>query len=219
MYVGASLPVLVLIVLVLLDLQRPPEVHAMLGRLLAASTNDTNNQDVHDRALLYYRLLTTRPAVGEVVFQDGSARQPCVSFAEERDQEHRDEVFREFGTLAILFDQPSHKFVQSQYRIKSSGPEFEVDRRRVHEEEVYSEDGESHAPRPIGTVNLLGDDDDDDGNGNVPASGTGGGLISLDLLDGDEPAPSAAGRAMTLREDFVLDSSSFQAQWGALPDA
>lgn len=39
---------------------RPPEVQGMLGRLLAAATNDVGNQDVHDRALLYYRLLTVR---------------------------------------------------------------------------------------------------------------------------------------------------------------
>lgn len=198
--------------------QRPPEMQAMLGRLLVAATNDVNNQDVHDRALLYYRLLTTQPSVGEVVFKDGTAKQPCVSFAEERDQEHRDEVFREFGTLAILFDQPSHMFVQSEYLIKSSGPEFEIDRPNGHQDDVFSDDGDSHGPQPVGAVNLLGDDDDDDGRHHAPASNSGGGLISFDLLGGDEPVSPPAGQAMTLREDFVLDSSTFQGQWGALPD-
>jgi hypothetical protein len=148
-----------------------------------------------------------------VVFQDTAAKQPCISFAEERDQEHRDEVFKEFGTLAILYNQPSHKFVQSEYLIKSTGPEYEIDRPNGHQDDEYSEDSESQAPRPIGAVNLLGDEDD----GSVPAS-TGGGLISFDLLGGNEPLPSA-GRAMTLREDFVVDSTTFQGQWGTLPDA
>jgi AP-4 complex subunit beta-1 len=38
--------------------KRPPEMVAMLGRLLVAAVNDAANQDVHDRALLYYRLLS-----------------------------------------------------------------------------------------------------------------------------------------------------------------
>ena len=37
-----------------------PQVQSMLGRLLAAATNDFTSQDLHDRALLYYRLLTVR---------------------------------------------------------------------------------------------------------------------------------------------------------------
>ena len=34
--------------------KRPPECRAMLGAVLAAGLNDAH-QDVHDRALLYYR--------------------------------------------------------------------------------------------------------------------------------------------------------------------
>lgn len=34
--------------------RRPPECQKLLGSVLAAASSDTN-QDVHDRALLYYR--------------------------------------------------------------------------------------------------------------------------------------------------------------------
>ena len=37
--------------------KRAPEVQRMQGRLLAKATEDVSNQDLHDRALLYYRLL------------------------------------------------------------------------------------------------------------------------------------------------------------------
>ena len=39
--------------------KRPPEMQKMLGRLLKSAINDLANQDVHDRALLYHRLLST----------------------------------------------------------------------------------------------------------------------------------------------------------------
>jgi hypothetical protein len=32
----------------------------MLGRLLSSAVNDFSSQDLHDRALLYYRLLSVR---------------------------------------------------------------------------------------------------------------------------------------------------------------
>ena len=39
--------------------KRPPEMQLMLGRLLKSAINDLAYQDVHDRALLYHRLLST----------------------------------------------------------------------------------------------------------------------------------------------------------------
>ena len=47
--------------------KRAPEMQAMLGRLLLAATNDTSNQDTHDRALFYYRLLATDVEVAQKV--------------------------------------------------------------------------------------------------------------------------------------------------------
>ncbi len=41
--------------------RRPPECQKLLGSVLAAASSDTN-QDVHDRALLYYRCSTMLPA-------------------------------------------------------------------------------------------------------------------------------------------------------------
>lgn len=40
-----------------LFLARPGELQHMLGRLLKAACNDTTDIDVHDRAMMYYRML------------------------------------------------------------------------------------------------------------------------------------------------------------------
>ena len=47
----------------------------MLGRLFVAATADTNNNDVHDRALFYYRLLMEDVnEVVEVTIDSGAAK-------------------------------------------------------------------------------------------------------------------------------------------------
>ena len=51
--------------------KRPPETQAMLGRLLQAALADASNVDVHDRALFYYRLLSTDVAKAEQVVMEG----------------------------------------------------------------------------------------------------------------------------------------------------
>ncbi|CAN0553821.1 unnamed protein product, partial [Ectocarpus sp. 12 AP-2014] len=47
--------------------KRPPEMQSMLGRLLARAVNDLSSQDLHDRALLYHRLLKHDPEVARRV--------------------------------------------------------------------------------------------------------------------------------------------------------
>ena len=54
--------------------KRPPEMYAMLGRLFACALNETNNQDLHDRALLYYRLLSSNVNTAEAVFKTSPSK-------------------------------------------------------------------------------------------------------------------------------------------------
>lgn len=104
--------------------KRPPEMQSMLGRLLAAATNDLTSQDVHDRALLYYRLLVAdveaakRVVLGEHEM-DVNRTTIVGTFAEERDMTSlRDKLFGEFNTLAVIYGKPSSQFVSPSYRIK-----------------------------------------------------------------------------------------------------
>jgi vesicle coat complex subunit len=108
-----------------LFLKRPPETQSMLGRLLAAATNDLTSQDVHDRALLYYRLLAAdvhaarRVVLGEEKEGEREELGRAVvlgAFAEERDMTSlREKLFGEFNTLAVVYGKPSAQFVSPRY--------------------------------------------------------------------------------------------------------
>lgn len=100
--------------------QRPPELQAMLGRLLAKAIGDSSNQDLHDRALLCYRLLSTNVRVAESVFSVGSA---CHiedgDFAEKKEIDLKRKIFAEFNTLAVTFNMPSSQFIGEKYQLVS----------------------------------------------------------------------------------------------------
>ncbi|EIE24641.1 Adaptor protein complex beta subunit, partial [Coccomyxa subellipsoidea C-169] len=87
--------------------KRPPECQRLLGTVLAAAMSDAN-QDVHDRALLYYRLLQQSVREAERVV---GAPLPAIShFAEEQSPELRDRIFDEFNSLAVVLKAPSANF-------------------------------------------------------------------------------------------------------------
>jgi len=104
--------------------QRPPEVQMMLGKLLAKTTEDDSSQDLHDRALLYYRLLRTSDlnVVKNVVNTEsiiiggggGGGR-----FSEEKiDDGIRDSLMKEFNTLSILYGTTSENFIAEEHQVR-----------------------------------------------------------------------------------------------------
>lgn len=101
--------------------KRPPEMQAMLGRLFVAAINDTSNQDLHDRALLYYRLLTADITVAKSLFVSGAV---CSiekgNFAEKNDLEQRSKLFAEFNTLSIIYGMQSNQFIAEKYQLVSA---------------------------------------------------------------------------------------------------
>jgi AP-4 complex subunit beta-1 len=103
-----------------LFIQRPPEMQRMLGRLLNNALNDNSNQDLHDRALLYYRLLAADVNAASAVVSAGPACSSVKqSFAEDKDWEMKKKLFAEFNTLAIIFKLPSTQFIEEKYRLVS----------------------------------------------------------------------------------------------------
>jgi len=98
--------------------KRPPEMHKVLGRLLTAAVNDSTNQDVHDRALFYFRLLSADVRVAAELFKASSQSAVGIKkYAESCDEEKRNLVFDEFNTLAVIFGTPSNKFIQDKFRM------------------------------------------------------------------------------------------------------
>ncbi len=98
--------------------KRPPEMQAMLGRLFGVAINETGNQDLHDRSLMYYRLLTTDIAVAKSLFAAGGQFGVANgNFAEMNDLEKRAKLFAEFNSLAVVYGMPSVQFIGEKYQL------------------------------------------------------------------------------------------------------
>ena len=94
---------------------RPPEVQAMLGRLLRYATDDVSTQDVHDRALYYYRLLRASPQVAEQVIKNANATISTSSnFIEQDNTEMHAALMNEFNSLSIIYGCTSDNFIDKE---------------------------------------------------------------------------------------------------------
>jgi len=103
---------------------RAPELQKTLGRLLKVTLNDPSDQDVHDKALLYYRLLQANARDLSPVQALFATTQACThcsqGFAENREEFGRKKVFQEFNTLAVVFANPPDQFVAAGYQAVSA---------------------------------------------------------------------------------------------------
>ncbi|EEE55019.1 hypothetical protein OsJ_02672 [Oryza sativa Japonica Group] len=93
--------------------KRPPETQMALGATLTAGLSDTH-QDVHDRALFYYRLLQYDPAVAERVVNP--PKQAVSVFADTQSSEIKDRIFDEFNSLSVVYQKPSYMFTDKEHR-------------------------------------------------------------------------------------------------------
>jgi len=87
---------------------RPPEMQATLGKLLQLSIDEDLHPDVHDRALLYYRLLQS--SIDEARRVVATRYDAVLEFAEQEDV-ISDAVFEEFNSLSVIYGQPSATFL------------------------------------------------------------------------------------------------------------
>ena len=85
--------------------RRPAEMHAMLGRLLDMAIADASYTDVHDRAMLYYRLLHADVKEASRILEATSHVEGA--FVEEATSELQDKIFEEFNTLSVVYGEPS----------------------------------------------------------------------------------------------------------------
>ncbi|CAK9166121.1 unnamed protein product [Ilex paraguariensis] len=94
-------------------LRRPPETQKALGAALAAGLADFH-QDVHDRALFYYRLLQYNVSVAEQVVNP--PKQAVSVFADTKSSEIKDRIFDEFNSLSVVYQKPSYMFTDKERR-------------------------------------------------------------------------------------------------------
>ncbi|KAH0467587.1 hypothetical protein IEQ34_002620 [Dendrobium chrysotoxum] len=93
--------------------KRPPEAQKALGVALAAGLADSH-QDVHDRALFYYRLLQYDVSVAERVVNP--PKQAVSVFTDAQSSEIKDHIFDEFNTLSVLYQKPAYMFTDKEHR-------------------------------------------------------------------------------------------------------
>ncbi|XP_022750206.1 beta-adaptin-like protein A isoform X2 [Durio zibethinus] len=93
--------------------KRPPETQNALGTALAAGIADFH-QDVHDRALFYYRILQYNVSVAERVVNP--PKQAVSVFADTQSSEIKDRIFDEFNSLSVVYQKPSYMFTDKEHR-------------------------------------------------------------------------------------------------------
>ena len=173
--------------------KRAPEMQSMLGRLLSMASNDVKNQDLHDRALLYYRLLTEDVTMAATVLN--CEKIPVEAFAEMKDSDVLDKLMVEFNSLSVVYGKPSETFIVN----KSA----ELAGKRGGSEEEYDEESEEEEERLPRIQHQVVH--------HVAAP-----TPALDLLDMDF-TPSTPVSSFELHPQASMDASLFQNKWGTRP--
>jgi len=216
---------------------RPPEVQGMLGRLLQKATEDVSSQDLHDRALLYYRLLRTSATIGvdmnvirDVVSTDCNLAKFSNFSEEEIDDDIRDELMKEFNSLSILYGSTGDSFIAEEFQVKFV--RMPADHPLDGGGSVGG--GGSSGGGGSGVVSQVEDTnnvqglglnldalDDNTLNTNIapPIADVVAPAAEMDLLGfgSPEPAPTPAG--FSLNPAVSLSSDEYQSKWGAVSDA
>eukprot|EP00980_Cylindrotheca_fusiformis_P020612 scaffold7679_cov134-Cylindrotheca_fusiformis.AAC.3 len=205
---------------------RPAEVQRMLGRLLHKATDDVTSQDLHDRALLYYRLLRCGADPKSIVAPIVQTNHNLGSrvFTEDDDAQLRAELMEEYNTLATIYGKSSVNFIRPDYQVvyKKMPPEHPLDG-------MGDVDGGGHVPvapqelpQPSGATGEPFPSRVDTHPTAVPASGNS---MVADLLGFDPPVAASSpttvsqGSALVLESGIVMTGDEYQSKWAAISDS
>lgn len=214
--------------------RRPPETQKALGAALAAGISDFH-QDVHDRALFYYRLLQYDPTVAEKVVNP--PKQAVSVFADTQSSEIKDRIFDEFNSLSVVYQKPSFMFTDKEHRgpfefsdepgnlaIGAESADNVVLAQRVEENDkdlllTTSEKEQNGTPSHNGSAydTLYNSSALEPISDSQSATPTHQPILAIDDLLGlslqSEPTPPS----LKLKEKAVLDPATFQQKWRQLP--
>jgi len=204
--------------------KRAPEVQRMLGRLLAKATEDVSNQDLHDRALLYYRLLRSSadPKTVEKIVMTSHTLQGNALFSEDDNKEVREELMNEFDSLSIVYGAKSDNFIAKEFQVKFVRMPAE---HPLESAAPIIDPGVNAVADQMQEANLLDDTSVPTTNGSagaapppVPASD---GVMDLLGFDAPVPAPVSAAPSAPFELDpsASLSGEEYQAKWGAVADS
>ncbi|XP_039124674.1 beta-adaptin-like protein A [Dioscorea cayenensis subsp. rotundata] len=221
--------------------KRPPETQKALGAALVAGLADSH-QDVHDRALFYYRLLQHDVSVAERVVNP--PKQAVSVFADTQSNEIKDRIFDEFNSLSVVYQKPSYLFIDKEHR----GPfEFSED---IGDISLGADSGDNVIPAQRYDANdndlLLSTAEKEESRGLTHNGSSYGGLeydaSLVSVASSATPSPAQAATSLQsalaiddllglgvpvepeppqppslkLNPKPVLDPSNFQKKWGQL---
>jgi len=172
--------------------KRPPELQAMLGRLLSKAVLDVAKIDVRDRALLYYRLLSFD--VHEAARIVNCSKNIVDSFVESEDTDLKEKIFAEFNTLSVVYDVPAEKFLAATKNKDESLLQTTIT------------NNPPPTPTPSSSEPMLQNDQKEV---NILDN-------LLDLMPSLEGGPSSASVGLQLESGVTVDAVTFQSRWAAL---
>ncbi|XP_065849334.1 beta-adaptin-like protein A [Euphorbia lathyris] len=218
--------------------KRPPESQKALGAALAAGLSDFH-QDVHDRALFYYRLLQYDVSVAERVVNP--PKQAVSVFADTQSSEIKDRIFDEFNSLSVVYQKPSYMFTDKEHRgafefsdelgnlsigaeaandvvavtmVEENDKDLLLSTSEKEESKGATNNGSAYSAPLLDAPSVL--------ISNVAAPGhSPSGSFAIDDLLGlglpAVPAPAPAPAPLQLNARAVLDPATFQQKWRQLP--
>lgn len=221
--------------------RRPPETQKALGAALAAGIADFH-QDVHDRALFYYRLLQHNVSVAERVVNP--PKQAVSVFADTQSSEIKDRIFDEFNSLSVVYQKPSYMFTDKEHRgpfefyeevghlsIQAPATDNVILAQRVEENDkdlllstsqkedagAVSNNGSAYdAPLYDGSSSLLAASSAPPSTSASQPSFDIDDLLGLSLQPAPAPLPPSP-PVLHLNAKAVLDPGTFQQKWRQLP--
>ncbi|KAL8138674.1 hypothetical protein V2J09_004675 [Rumex salicifolius] len=215
--------------------RRPPETQRALGAALAAGISDFH-QDVHDRALFYYRLLQYNATVAEKVVNP--PKQAVSAFADTQSSEIKDRIFDEFNSLSVVYQKPSYMFTEKEHRgpfefsdetgnlaITGESADDVVLAQRVEENDkdlllttsekeqngALSHNGSAYDTPLYSSSALVPISDVQSSTPTQQSS------LAIDDLLGLSLQPEPALPSLKLKEKAALDPATFQQKWRQLP--
>ncbi|KAL8499231.1 hypothetical protein ACS0TY_022274 [Phlomoides rotata] len=219
-------------------LRRPPETQKALGAALAAGLADYH-QDVHDRALFYYRLLKYDVSVAERIVNP--PKQAVSVFADTQSNEIKDRIFDEFNSLSVVYQKPSYMFTDKEHRgpfafseelgnlsisaepsdnvvaaqgVEANDKDLLLSISEKEESQGLGNNGSVYNAPSLGQLDLVSLDQ--------PSTVHSSASLAIDELLGlgmmsAAPTPVPSSSALLLNAKAAIDANAFQQKWRQLP--
>ena len=200
--------------------QQPVQCQRMLGRLLQHATNDVSSQNLHDRALLYYRMLKTgNPHDLERIIAHGGDIVAKERFSEDLLPEEMEKLMAEFDSLTVIYGKPSTNFIDPEYQVKYAKMPPEHPLAPGAEDTMVG--NAAPQPPPVTAPPTL----EPPHTTAATAAPTPAAPVEVDLLGGFgdvaapglPPAPAPTG--LVLSASVTMSGEDYQNTWGGIPDS